>query len=148
MEDGIEVGRFDHFGLVVKDINDSIKSCTTQLGIGPWGEVFDGDEVWCVKGVVGPVVYELVQPKEGVPSLWADFLNTQGEGLHHICYRVDSVDDTVDKIVAQGGEIYFKNTDEWFDGSYMAYVKTGEPCSVVLELLLTVLPAVGEPGSD
>ena len=145
MENGVQMERFDHIGLVVKDIDAGIEACSSQLGIGPWGEVYDGGEVWCVKGVVGPVVFELIQPKEGVPSLWADFLNAQGEGLHHICFRAADIDDTVDKTVAQGGEVYFKNAFD--DNSYMAYVKTGESSNVVVELLRNDLPVVGEPGS-
>jgi len=145
MGNGVKMERFDHFGLVVKDINAAIETCTSQLGIGPWAEIYDGGEVWCVKGMVGPVVFELVQPKEGVPSLWADFLNTHGEGLHHLCFRTADVDGVVDNAVAQGGEEYFRNA---FDASsYMAYVKTGGPCSVVVELLRNDLPVVGEPDS-
>ena len=61
----------------------------------------------------------------------ADFLNTHGEGLHHICARVGDVDAAVAKLVAEGGEVMVSTP------GVFAYVNIGGPGSVILELLKT-----------
>jgi methylmalonyl-CoA/ethylmalonyl-CoA epimerase len=39
----------------------------------------------------GPVQLELIEPPEG-PSIWKEFLEEKGEGLHHVQSRVDDPD--------------------------------------------------------
>lgn len=138
---GFKLESFDHIGVVVKDLDATIKSWSSLLGIGPWTGVGKSDHV--VKGAsstVGQVKVELLQPVEGgkpYPNLvgqqtvWADFLNTQGEGLHHICVRVADVDAAVAKLVAEGGEVIVSSPGG------MAYVRIGGPGSIVLELVKT-----------
>ena len=38
------------------------------------------------------VQLELIQPNEE-PSVWRDYLNTYGEGIHHIAFQVDDADE-------------------------------------------------------
>lgn len=86
------------------------------LGIGPW-EIYEwtaplvydrkyhGKLTWGRERVavtdVGGVQLELCQPVEG-ESIYRDFLNEHGEGLHHINFFVDDVDKTSEILVKQG----------------------------------------------
>lgn len=51
---------------------------------------------------LGSIIIGLLQTIEG-KSLWADFLETKGEGIHHIAYSVSNWDDMASKIKEQGG---------------------------------------------
>jgi citrate lyase subunit beta/citryl-CoA lyase len=73
----------------------------------------------------------VVKTPEGTESLWAKFLETRGEGLHHICHRVESVEEAVEKLVADGG-VHITPPNK-----YYAYVDIGGPGSVILEVLRT-----------
>ena len=44
---------------------------------------------------------EFISPVEG-DSIYRDFLNKHGEGIHHIAFRVDDLDAETDKLVARG----------------------------------------------
>ena len=44
---------------------------------------------------------EFISPVEGDP-IYRDFLNKNGEGIHHIAFRVDDLDAEMDKLVAKG----------------------------------------------
>jgi len=44
---------------------------------------------------------EFISPVEG-DSIYRDFLNKNGEGIHHIAFRVDDLDAETDKLVAKG----------------------------------------------
>jgi hypothetical protein len=50
---------------------------------------------------VGDVQLELVQPVEG-PSIYRDWLDRHGEGLHHLNFLVDDVDETARTLARQG----------------------------------------------
>ena len=129
MGSGVKLDSFDHIGLVVKDVEATTKSWSSQLGIGPWTIKDVGDNKLAF-ATLGSVQFELIEPVKE-KTLWADFLNTQGEGLHHLCVRVADVDDAVAKLVAEGGEVMIH-----YPGAF-AYVKTGGPGSVILELSKT-----------
>ena len=121
---------FDHIGHVVRDCDATIKSWTKLLGAGQW-TTRDGGVLklaWCK---LGEVMVELLQPVPGTKSLWADFLDSNGEGLHHICVRVPDIDKAIAGLVNQGGEVMVSTP------GVFAYVNIGGPGSVVVELLKT-----------
>jgi 4-hydroxyphenylpyruvate dioxygenase-like putative hemolysin len=76
------------------------------LGIGPW-TVFDwepplvydrtyrGGSVWTRERIAvaqaGSLQLQLLQPVDG-PSIYADWLEEHGEGLHHLNFLVDDID--------------------------------------------------------
>ena len=125
--DKLKLDSFGHIGLVVKDCEATTKSWSSLLGIGPW-TIRDVGALKLAFATLGPVQFELIEPV-AENTLWADFLNAQGEGLHHICCRVDDVDAAVAKLVAEGGEVMVSTP-----GTF-AYVNIGGPGSVILELL-------------
>jgi methylmalonyl-CoA/ethylmalonyl-CoA epimerase len=139
----VTLDAFDHVGLVVKDVRAAAESWSAKIGIGDW-RFTDYPNVKLAHAKIGPLQYELIEPVEGQKSLWADFLEARGEGLHHISYTVRDVDDTVAKLIEDGGRIV---TDSLGQGisigsnpTYMAYVEIGGPGSIILELLKTREP--------
>jgi methylmalonyl-CoA epimerase len=125
----VKIDSFDHVGHVVKDREATMKSWTDKLGVEKW-TTRDSPMVnmaWCR---LGGTMVELLQPTED-KSLWARFLNTNGEGLHHICCRVPDIGAACDNLVAQGGKILISTP------GVFAYVELGGPGSVILELLKT-----------
>jgi Glyoxalase/Bleomycin resistance protein/Dioxygenase superfamily len=84
--------------VVVRDMEQSLKDYTENLGWGPWS-VFDykppllhdtkvrGEPVeFRMIGAethVGDLGFELIQPVSG-PSIYQEFLDTHGEGVQHI----------------------------------------------------------------
>lgn len=84
--------------IVVKDIQAAMKAYHEALGWGPWNvyehkppllhdtELHGEPQPYTMIGAethVGPIVVELLQPVEG-PSIYKEWLETKGEGLHHI----------------------------------------------------------------
>ena len=106
----------NQIAVVVEDLEKVAEDYWTVLGIGPWS-IFDweaplvynrkyhGQTVWAREKIalaqVGGVQLELVQPVEG-PSIYKDWLVEHGEGIHHINFLVDDVDETVEVLAQQG----------------------------------------------
>ena len=93
--------------IVVRDMEQSLKSYTENLGWGPWS-VFDykppllhdtmvrGEPVeYRMIGAethVGDLGFELIQPVSG-PSIYQEYLDTYGEGVQHIaCMKHNDTD--------------------------------------------------------
>ncbi len=118
MADAVKLEAFDHVGLVVKSRAATMKSWSEKMGVGP-GRLTEAGQgpVGLAHARVAGALFELIEPVEEKKSLWHDFLNTRGEGLHHVSTRVTDVDATAAKMVAQGGKILTS-----IPGGWMAYV--------------------------
>ncbi len=88
----------DHIGVVVKDADKTAEFLSSVWGIGPWRsmdyaphkEDMIVGEPFALKAVftkLGPTILELLQPVEG-KSVWAEALETNGEGIHHMAFNV------------------------------------------------------------
>jgi methylmalonyl-CoA/ethylmalonyl-CoA epimerase len=110
------VRSIDQVAVVVADIDRAMERYVEELGIGPWSVytfspdwiqnmTFRGKEqgytMILALAQVGGVMYELIQPVEG-PSSYEEFLNERGEGLHHLGYFVDDIDEAIKEMEGKG----------------------------------------------
>jgi catechol 2,3-dioxygenase-like lactoylglutathione lyase family enzyme len=94
--------------IVVRDIDDALEKYTRVLGWGPWNvyehkppalhhTYLHGEPTeFTIIGAethVGPIVVELLQPDEG-PSIYKEWLDEHGEGLHHIAVMRPTPDES------------------------------------------------------
>jgi len=99
--------------VVVKDIDRAIEHYES-LGIGPFKRIsLEGlmEKIQYGKPVdlnlkvaianAGSIDIELIQPVEGAP-LQQEFLDTKGEGINHIGFRVDDIDKEEANLVRKG----------------------------------------------
>lgn len=112
----VKVKGISQVALVVKDLQKAMENYWNILGIGPWdiyswepplvyARRYHGKPAWAREKIaltqVGAVQLELSQPIEG-DSIYQDFLMEHGEGLHHLQFLVDNVDETAEILVKEG----------------------------------------------
>jgi catechol 2,3-dioxygenase-like lactoylglutathione lyase family enzyme len=112
----LKVDRINQIALVVEDLEKTAENYWNLLGIGPWeiyewgnplvfDRKYNGRPAWGRERIavtdVGGVQLELCQPVMG-ESVYRDFLDEHGEGLHHVNFFADDVDKAADILVAQG----------------------------------------------
>jgi catechol 2,3-dioxygenase-like lactoylglutathione lyase family enzyme len=112
----VRVKRINQVALVVKNLEKTALDYWNILGIGPWDiyewtaplvydRKYHGKPAWGRDRIavtdVGGVQLELCQPVEG-GSIYRDFIKEHGEGLHHVNFFVDNVDETAEILVKQG----------------------------------------------
>ena len=105
-------------GAVVADLDKAMQGLTAVFGIGPFrvidwppagredmGRQYFGEPSDFTARMafteVGPVELELIQPVSG-RSIWADFLEEHGPGLHHVRFNVDDIKLVVRYVSDQG----------------------------------------------
>ncbi len=141
-----DLGKPYQFGLLVKDLHESVESYWRNYGIGPWSIYsFERGPVqnMHVRGerkdytakvaltMFGPLQIELIQPIEGESIYW-DYLKKKGEGLHHLCCAVDDIEETINTFVKFGFRVIQSGTF-WKSGEF-AYLDTEGILGIVLEI--------------
>ena len=79
------------------------------------------------------VSLELIEPNE-TPSVWRDFLNERGEGIHHIAFGVKGMDNVINSCEDFGMKLVQKGNYGDGSGCY-SYLEGGDGLPFILELL-------------
>ena len=129
----------DQIGILIdSDPEEASKVWEEMFGIGPWriqelnGTDEKGEPVKHFKiafAELNGVEIELAQPFNN-KSYHKKYVDTHPEGgLHHICFRVDDIDEALAGFVSKGAKVLAHNPGR------MAYFTNGGPDGVIFELL-------------
>ena len=142
MENRTENWVLTQVGVVVKDVEKVVERLG-ELGIGPFNkmvlppereEYFREKRMYAefdIRGTqMGNVQLELIQPLEG-DSPHKEFLETKGEGIQHVMYQVDNLEETVKELTDKGVEVLLRA--KFPGGGGVAYVDLGVS-NIVIEL--------------
>ncbi len=79
---------------------------------------------------LGSLVLELTEP-DSEPSSWKEFLDTKGEGVHHIGFMVDDLPATLEFLAKKG--IPERHSGDYTGGRYV-FVESTEKLGVLLNV--------------
>ncbi len=82
---------------------------------------------------MGPVDLEILEPM-GEPSTWNDFLQENGEGIHHIAWYVKGIDEVTAFLERNGMKMVQEGN---WDGGKYKYFDSAKQLGFMLELLQT-----------
>lgn len=86
------IQQIDHLGIAVRSLDDSIEYYEKALGLHCHGrEEVESQKVRTAFFEAGDVHLELLEPTSPDSPI-AKFLEKNGEGLHHIAFRVDNIE--------------------------------------------------------
>jgi|tagenome__1003787_1003787.scaffolds.fasta_scaffold20928528_2 methylmalonyl-CoA/ethylmalonyl-CoA epimerase len=99
------LGKVHHVALIVRDIDASLGLWRDLLGL-PVEVVLpiEQDRVTIAFLTVGESKVELVQPTDGTTGV-ARFLESKGEGFHHVCFEVPDIDAALAGLARDGIEV-------------------------------------------
>ncbi len=90
-----------HVGLAVKSIDEVFKFFDEVFGAEMTDYSMETNEFFSRIITVGEGLFELLEPR-GENGLIERFLNTRGEGIHHVSVQVDNLDEVL-KICEERG---------------------------------------------
>lgn len=145
----VELKMLVQVGIVVRDLDRTMNALSTLFGIGPFRQTTwpldrpDMQGFYYGKPAqfkfrmafvqVGPVEMELIQPLEG-DNIYFDFLREHGEGIHHLRFDVDNVDQFMHGVQPMGVDVIQSGTG-LRPGSTWAYLNTEQRVGFILEVL-------------
>jgi methylmalonyl-CoA/ethylmalonyl-CoA epimerase len=80
---------------------------------------------------MGSIQLELIEPVGG-PSTWQEFLDTRGEGVHHVAFRITGMAEQVAYLEDKGMPLVQRG--DYMGGRY-AYIDSTSQLKTILELL-------------
>ena len=129
--------KIDHIGMIVNDLDASIKNYTSKLGL----EVKEIEEIE-VEGSkdrlafmpVGDTKIELIETS-AEKGIAADFLKEHGEGIHHIAIQVEDIDKMFNDLKSQGVAFRWDQVIDRGPGTKIAFFEAKEFNGILIELV-------------
>ncbi|MBI2450262.1 MAG: methylmalonyl-CoA epimerase [Candidatus Nealsonbacteria bacterium] len=89
------IKRVDHIALAVKNLDETLKVWHNLFGLKPSKiEIVPEQKVKAAILRVGRVKIELLEPVDSESTI-TKFLEKKGEGLHHIAFEVDKINEEI-----------------------------------------------------
>jgi methylmalonyl-CoA/ethylmalonyl-CoA epimerase len=99
------LGRVHHIALVVRDLRQALGFYRDMLGLPvELVQPIESDAVTIAFLPVGESKVELVQPTDDSTGV-ARFLESRGEGFHHVCFEVSDLAAELARLVTEGVEL-------------------------------------------
>jgi methylmalonyl-CoA epimerase len=99
------LGRVHHVAVVVRDLEASLRFYRDVLGLElEVVQEIPGDRVRIGFLPVGETKIELISPTDGTTGV-ARFLESKGEGFHHVCFEVPDLAAALTRLAIEGVEL-------------------------------------------
>ncbi len=126
--------RIDHIGIAVQNIQEALTLYQDALGVKlERVESEEGGRTDVAFLPVGGSDVELVEPKDTDSGL-AKYLAKRGEGIHHICFEVDDIDEALARLKAHGAQLIDETPRTNARGQKYAFVHPKSTHGVLIEL--------------
>ncbi len=129
--------KLHHIAVIVKDIDEAVQYYES-LGIATVGrEVIFPESKPKIRAKfvqIGEVPIEFIQPLHG-ETPYKEFLDNQGEGVQHVAFAVDDLDEELDKLVDKGVSIIVKGKAPAAFGSISAHFDTRQVGDFAIQLI-------------
>lgn len=124
--------KLDHIGIAVKSLEAAKVYEALGLTIGHT-ETVESQKVRTAFLSVGDSNLELLEPT-GPDSTIAKFIEKRGEGIHHICLRVDDLESHLERLKSEGYRLINEAPVPGAHGCRVAFLHPSAGNGVLIEL--------------
>lgn len=128
--------KVDHIGMVVKNVDEALDVYKRAFDLDPIKrEVIEETKLKIAFIKVGEVLIEFVEPMEPGFGMIGEFLEDQGEGLHHIAYRVENIEAALEKMRQENIPLMDEEPQAGADASRIVFLQSTSTHGVITELV-------------
>ncbi len=128
------IKKINHIAIAVNNLEEAAKFYQTVMGLTLSGiEVVPAQKTKVGFFKIGESNIELVQPAEPDSPL-VKFLETKGQGIHHICLEVDDVEAEVKSFLEKGATMVDQKPRPGAHHTRVAFVHPKSSGGVLIEL--------------
>jgi len=124
--------RIAHIGIAVRAIDELLPFYRELLGLDDH-PLEDSDGARIAGLSAGDALVELLEPN-AADSPIGRFLDRRGPGIHHICFAVHDLDDTLARCRTQGVELIDETPRVGAEGKRIAFLHPASTGGVLIEL--------------
>jgi len=129
----MQTSQIDHIGIAVKNIEEAAK-LYTDLGLKVEGtEVVESQKVKVAFIGIGQSRIELLESTAPDGNI-AKFIESKGEGIHHLAVKVDNIEKALEELTAKGYQLIDKTPRIGAGGHKIAFLHPKSTKGVLLEL--------------
>ena len=126
--------KIEHIGIAVKDLKISNKVFATLFGEAQYKmEVVESEGVITSFFKSGPNKIELLQATDKDSPI-AKFIEKKGEGIHHIAFAVDDIENEIKRLKNEGFTILNETPKKGADNKLIAFLHPKSTNGVLIEL--------------
>ncbi len=126
--------KINHIAIAVNNIEEAAKFYQNILGLNLTGvEVVPAQKTRVGFFKIGESNIELVQPAEPDSPL-VKFLETKGQGIHHICFEVENVEAEMKAYLEKGATLIDQKPRPGAHNTKVAFVHPKSSSGVLIEL--------------
>jgi methylmalonyl-CoA/ethylmalonyl-CoA epimerase len=128
------VGKIEHIGIAVKDLEAANALYTRLLGVAPYKqEIVESEGVQTSFFMTGVNKIELLQGiNEG--NAISSFIEKRGEGIHHIAFHVEDIEAEMERLKAEGFRLINDTPKRGADNKLICFVHPKDSQGVLIEL--------------
>jgi methylmalonyl-CoA/ethylmalonyl-CoA epimerase len=128
------VKKVDHIGIAVKSLEESLKFYQDVLGLDLQGtEIVEEQKVKVAFLPLGDTEIELLESTDPEGPI-AKYIDKKGEGIQHIAYRVDNIEEAIAEMKAKGLKMIDETPRYGAGGAKIAFCHPKSTNGVLVEL--------------
>lgn len=128
------VGKVDHIGVAVKNLDETLKFYKDVLGLELHGtEVVEEQKVKVAFLPVGDTEVELLESTDENGPI-ARYIEKKGEGMQHIAFRVDNIEKAIEEMKEKGIRMIDEKPRYGAGGAKIAFCHPKSTHGVLVEL--------------
>jgi len=125
----------DHVGIAVRNLDHALDTYRERYRVEPlYRETVESQGVEEAMIPIGGSFVQLLQPLAGDTPV-GRFLQSRGEGLHHIAFVVSSIDDALDHLREEGARLVDETARPGGRGTRIAFVHPADLAGTLIELV-------------
>ena len=126
--------KIDHIGIAVEDLDNAIQTYNTIFNIKPsFIETVEEQRVKTAGFTVGESTVEFLQATDEESPI-AKFISKKGAGIHHIAYRVENLEKTLNELKEKKIRLIDEKPRQGADGKKIAFIHPKSTGGVLIEL--------------
>ncbi len=131
----MKIKRIAHLGVAVSDLDSAMKFFTEGLPLEvTHTEDYKGMKIAFIP--IGDSSVELLQDVSGSSAI-KKFLDKNGEGIHHIAYEVDDINQAISELKAKGIKLIDEKPRQGAHGMSVAFMHPKATHGILMELCQT-----------
>jgi methylmalonyl-CoA/ethylmalonyl-CoA epimerase len=128
------LNQIEHIGIAVKSIKENETIFEDLLGVKSYKEEFvESEGVKTSFFKIGESKIELLEATSEDSPI-AKFIEKKGEGMHHIAFAVDNVEEEIKRLTELGYRLLNKKPKEGADNKLIAFMHPKDTSGVLVEL--------------
>jgi len=132
------IQKIEHIGIAVKDAQKAEELFNALLNQKPYKkEIVESEMVQTIFYQNGPNKIELLEALSPESAI-AKFIEKKGEGIHHIAFAVDNIEEEIARLKGEGFQLINETPKLGADNKMVAFLHPKSTNGVLIELCMEI----------